>query len=149
MIVRGLVFFLITLLATVTCNILENPLGYSSSLEIVHLFYGQFPVGIAVSASGRKFTCYPAGFDEQNTNNGTNNAIQVSELTTFDSETPYPNAAINDPPNGSIDFSGPYPRTRGLSNYFLGEEIDKTSRKSVQNIYFLTLLVGFIIFILF
>lgn len=115
---------LAVLFATATCNIPEDPLGQSSSLEIVHLFYGQFPACIAVSASGRKFSCYPAGFDAQNTNNGTNNAIQVSELTTFDSETPYPNASINNPPNGSIDFSGPIPRTKGLSNYFLGKNID-------------------------
>ncbi|KZT53116.1 hypothetical protein CALCODRAFT_557712 [Calocera cornea HHB12733] len=71
-----------------------GPLGYTANasfgpeLELWHEFYGQWPTGIAVSASGRVFANFPV----QNTINFT-----VGELTTPTTETPFPNASINTP----------------------------------------------------
>ncbi|CAH0387122.1 unnamed protein product [Bemisia tabaci] len=100
-------------------NIIQDQLGYDNKLQVAHLYGGQWPVGIAVSRSGRKFSCFPAGLDELNTNNGSNNVFQVAELLDFDTETAYPNEAINNPPGGAVDFTTNPPTTKGLSNYFL------------------------------
>lgn len=55
--------------------------------------------GIAVSAAGRKFTSYPSSLDANNTK------YSVAELTSNDTETPYPSAEINAPPGGSINYT--------------------------------------------
>ena len=98
----------------------EDPLGYDSALEIEHIYKGQWPTGIAVSKSGRKFSCFPAGLDILNTNNGLNGAYQVAELTGFDTETAYPNVSYNNPPGGSVDYTKIPAVTKGLSDYLLG-----------------------------
>nr|OQO28540.1 hypothetical protein B0A51_03715 [Rachicladosporium sp. CCFEE 5018] len=90
------------------------------SLEIVHYFTGQWPTGIAVSSSGRKFACYPAGLDIQNTYNGVIPTMQVGELTSQDSETAYPNATYNMSPGGAVNRLAVPPVTKGDSNHLLG-----------------------------
>lgn len=55
--------------------------------------------GIAVSASGQLFSNYPSGPDANNT------PYQVAELTTNNTKTPYPNADINSPPGGAINYT--------------------------------------------
>ncbi|XP_072161355.1 uncharacterized protein [Bemisia tabaci] len=101
-------------------QLIEDQVGINPDLEFVHLYFGQWPVGIAVSANGRKFSCFTAGLDANNTNDGQNGAFQVAELTGFETETAYPSVEINNPPGGSIDFSTSPPVTKGLSNYLLG-----------------------------
>jgi hypothetical protein len=63
------------------------------------------PTGITVSRKGRKFANYPPGLDANNTNDGTNNKYTVAELSENNTEHPYPNAEINNPPGGAINYS--------------------------------------------
>ncbi|GIZ46694.1 hypothetical protein CKM354_000981100 [Cercospora kikuchii] len=89
-------------------------------LEIVHYFTGQWPTGIAVSAKGRKFACYPAGLDIANTYNGIIPTMQVGELTSEDSETAYPNATYNMSPGGAVNRLSIPPVTKGDRDHLLG-----------------------------
>ncbi|KAF2216482.1 hypothetical protein CERZMDRAFT_33225 [Cercospora zeae-maydis SCOH1-5] len=89
-------------------------------LEIVHYFTGQWPTGIAVSAKGRKFACYPAGLDIANTFNGITPTMQVGELTAEDSETAYPNATYNMSPGGAVNRLSLPPVTKGDRDHLLG-----------------------------
>jgi len=57
------------------------------------------PNAVAVNKAGRIFCSYPSGLDANNT------AFQVAELTGNTTETPYPNAAINAPPGGAINYT--------------------------------------------
>lgn len=75
----------------------------------VDLFYGQMPNAVAVNKAGRVFCSYPSGLDHNNT------AFQVAELTGNPTETPYPNAAINSPPGGAINYTTYEPNLRFLS----------------------------------
>ncbi|CAI6340234.1 unnamed protein product [Periconia digitata] len=79
-------------------------------VEIVHRYNDQWPTGITVSRTGRRFSNYPPGLDVNNTNDGTNNKYTVAELNGNDTESPYPNAEINNPPGGAINYST-YPAT--------------------------------------
>ncbi|XP_018907974.2 major royal jelly protein 3-like [Bemisia tabaci] len=99
-------------------NLLADTLGRDPRLQVIHLYEDEFPTGIAVSASGRKFSCYPSGLDPATTYTGSNNVYQVAELTGFDTETAYPNASLSQPPGGAI-ARGKTPVTKGLSNYLL------------------------------
>jgi hypothetical protein len=58
-----------------------------------------------VSKNGRKFSNYPPGLDANNTNDGSNGKYTVAELIGNNTERPYPNAEINNPPGGSINYS--------------------------------------------
>ncbi|KAH6872364.1 major royal jelly protein-domain-containing protein [Alternaria rosae] len=89
-------------------------------LEIVHLYNDQWPTGITVSKGGRKFSNYPAGLDPNNTNTGTNNRHAVAELTANGTETPYPSAEINNPPNGAINYTTTPPTGANYQNYLIG-----------------------------
>ncbi|EXJ83668.1 hypothetical protein A1O1_07292 [Capronia coronata CBS 617.96] len=92
----------------------RDPVAAGPPLELVHLYYDEWPTGIAVSASGRMFSNYPLGLDPTNTK------YQVAELNSNNTETAYPNAEINSPPGGAIDFST-YPATsKGLADYLIG-----------------------------
>jgi sugar lactone lactonase YvrE len=107
-----------------------------SSLEIVHLYNDQWPtgaliidfclpmlreqLGITVSRSGRKFSNYPPGLDANNTNDGSNGKYTVAELNSNNSETPYPNAAYNNPPGGAINFTTSPPTGANYQNYLIG-----------------------------
>lgn len=48
----------------------QDAAKYGPDLEVVHLYYDQFPTGIAVSREGRLFSNYPPGLEANNTNNG-------------------------------------------------------------------------------
>ncbi|KAK5083713.1 hypothetical protein LTR05_006217 [Lithohypha guttulata] len=72
------------------------------------------PTNVAVSRSGRIFACYPSGLDANNTR------YQVAELTTNTTETPYPNAEINSPPGGAINYTEYPPMGANYQDYFLG-----------------------------
>ncbi|EME85765.1 uncharacterized protein MYCFIDRAFT_213984 [Pseudocercospora fijiensis CIRAD86] len=102
-------------------DIRTDPLTRGPSLEIVHYFGGQWPTGIAVSSTGRKFACYPAGLDILNTYNGLNgDIVQVQELTSIDGETPYPNVTYNQSPGGAINRLSVPAVTKGDPNHLLG-----------------------------
>jgi len=85
--------------STVGQHIAQDPGVVGPPLEIVHLFYDQFPTGVAVSSENRMFASYPSGLDANNTR------YQVAELTGNSTETPYPNAEINSPPGGAINYT--------------------------------------------
>lgn len=59
---------------------LRDPLTYGPKLELVHLYYDEFPTGIAVSSTGRMFSNYPGGLDSNDTNNGENGRYTIAEL---------------------------------------------------------------------
>ena len=104
-------------------QIVSDPGVFGPSIELVHLYNDEFPsgmttrhlqnpiksrvvrissdnyTGIAVSATGRKFTNYPSNLDPNNTK------YDVAELTSYDTEMPYPNAEINTPPGGPINYT--------------------------------------------
>lgn len=101
-------------------DIRTDPLTAGPPLEIVHYFGGQWPTGIAVSATGRKFACYPASLDIMNTYNGLNNVVQVQELTGIDTETPYPNRTYNQSPGGAVNRLSLPAVTKGDPNHLLG-----------------------------
>ncbi|KXT05925.1 hypothetical protein AC578_372 [Pseudocercospora eumusae] len=102
-------------------DIRTDPLTRGPPLEIVHYFGGQWPTGIAVSSTGRKFACYPAGLDILNTYNGLNGDIaQVQELTSIDGETPYPNVTYNQSPGGAVNRLSVPAVTKGDPNHLLG-----------------------------
>lgn len=58
-----------------------------------------------MSKSGRIFTCFPPGFDANNTFDGTNGRFSVAELITKDTETAWPSVKINSPPGGAINYT--------------------------------------------
>jgi sugar lactone lactonase YvrE len=77
-------------------------------------------LGITVSRSGRKFSNYPAGLDSNNTNTGSNNKYQVAELLGNSTETPYPNAELNTPPGGAVNYTTTPPTGANYQNYLIG-----------------------------
>lgn len=95
-------------------QIASDPGVRGPPLEVVHLYYDQFPTGIAVSSEGRMFSNYPAGLDANNTR------YQVAELTSNTTETPYPNAEINSPPGGAINYTTYPPTGANYQNYLIG-----------------------------
>lgn len=76
-------------------QLITDPGRAGPPLELVHLYYDQWPTGIAVSSTGRMFSNYPGGLDMNNTNNGSNGKYTVAELTGNSTETPYPSADWN------------------------------------------------------
>jgi hypothetical protein len=91
----------VSLLPLLTSSQLVEDAGKSGpALELVHLYNDEWPTGIAVSSSGRKFSNYPGALDKNNTNNGSNGRYTVGELTGYSTEVPYPNAEWNNPPGG-------------------------------------------------
>ena len=61
--------------------------------------------GIAVSSAGRKFSNYPPALDANNTKDATNSKYTVAELTSYNTEKPYPSIEINSPPGGAINYT--------------------------------------------
>ncbi|KAK7442838.1 major royal jelly protein [Colletotrichum acutatum] len=101
------------------------------SLEVVHLYNDQWPTGVAVSSTGRKFSNYPGGLDPNNTNDGTNGKYTVAELFDNDIEKPYPSAEFNNPPGGAINFTTTPPAGANYKNYLIGVQsvvIDSADR---------------------
>ncbi|KAI1813607.1 major royal jelly protein-domain-containing protein [Poronia punctata] len=66
---------------------------YGPQLEEFHYFYDQWPIGLAVSKSGRVFTCYTRG----------TYAYTLGEVVNQTAEVPYPNLQLNTPPQGLSD----------------------------------------------
>lgn len=110
---------LLPTLAT-TQQIRSDPGLAGPPLEIVHLYNDQWPTGITVAKSGRRFSNYPAGLDANNTNNGHNQKYQVAELLGNGTETPYPNLDINSPPGGAINYSTTRPTGANHQTHLIG-----------------------------
>lgn len=86
-------------------------------------FLTQSYSGVAVSKSGRKFSCFPASLDIENSDPlgvAVPGKFQLAELTGMSNETAYPNEKMNNPPGGSVNRLASPPVTKGLKNYFLG-----------------------------
>jgi len=103
-----------------TQQLASDPLTAGPPLELVHLYYDQWPTGVAVSSTGRMFSNYPGGFDSNNTNNGMNNKYTLAELVGNSSQRAYPNVEFNSPPGGAINYST-YPATgANYQNHLIG-----------------------------
>ncbi|KAL1594163.1 hypothetical protein SLS59_008998 [Nothophoma quercina] len=101
-------------------QVVSDPGAAGGPLEVVHLYYDQWPTGITVSRTGRKFSNYPAGLDSNNTNTGNITRYAVAELNSNNTETPYPNAQINNPPGGAINYTTTPPTSANYQNYLIG-----------------------------
>jgi hypothetical protein len=86
-------------------QVMSDPLTYGPEIELVHLYYDEFPTGIAVSSTGRMFSNYPGGLDANDTNNGQNGRYTIAELFDDNTERPYPSREINSPPGGAINYT--------------------------------------------
>jgi len=110
-------------------GVISDPGMYGPQVEIVHLYYDQWPTGrlfhkparqvltgagIAVSRSGRMFSNYPPALDPMN------QAYTVAEIFSNNTERPYPSSSINSPPGGRINNTVFPPTGAGLTEYFIG-----------------------------
>ncbi|KAI1340335.1 major royal jelly protein-domain-containing protein [Xylariaceae sp. FL0016] len=68
---------------------------YGPPVEEYHYFYDQWPIGLAVSKTGRVFTCYTRG----------TYAFTLGEVVNETTEAPYPNLDLNTPPGGLYNVS--------------------------------------------
>ncbi|KAL8728181.1 MAG: hypothetical protein Q9166_005575 [cf. Caloplaca sp. 2 TL-2023] len=102
-------------LSFISCQqIASDPGRGGASLEIVHLYNDLYPIGIAVSSNGRKFTNYARSLDPNNI------AYTVAELVSDTTERAYPSADINSPPGGAINYTTTPPSGASYPNYFIG-----------------------------
>lgn len=104
---------------------------YGPEISLVHLYYDQFPTGIAVSREGRKFSNYPPGLDANNTNDGSNGKYTIAELFGNNTERAYPSAELNNPPGGAINYTTYPPTGANYQNYLIGSQscvIDSQNR---------------------
>ncbi|KAL8927349.1 MAG: hypothetical protein Q9172_001428 [Xanthocarpia lactea] len=106
--------FLTFLPFTSSQQIASDPGHSGASLEVVHLYNDLYPIGIAVSSTGRKFSNYARSLDPNNT------AYTVAELVSNTTERPYPSAEINSPPGGAINYTTTPPSGANYPNYFIG-----------------------------
>jgi len=77
--------------------LLRDPGVYGPALEVVHLYWDQFPTGIAVSKEGRRFSNYPGALDPNNTYRGTEPRYTIAELFPNNTERAFPSAEMNSP----------------------------------------------------
>lgn len=109
-------------LAISNAQLIKDPGVYGPELELVHLYYDEFPTGIAVSSTGRKFSNYPGGLDANDTYRGTTLKYTIAELLPNNTERAYPSAEINQPPGGAINYTT-YPATgANYQDYFIGSQ---------------------------
>lgn len=70
---------------------------YGPPVEEFHYFYDQWPIGLAISKTGRVFTCYTRG----------TYAYTLGEVVNQTAEAPYPSSELNTPPGGlSTEING-------------------------------------------
>jgi len=78
-------------------QLIRDPGVYGPALEVVHLYWDQFPTGIAVSKDGRRFSNYPGALDPNNTYRGTVPKYTIAELLPNNTERAFPSAEMNSP----------------------------------------------------
>nr|XP_018895601.1 PREDICTED: uncharacterized protein LOC109029558 [Bemisia tabaci] len=100
------------------CKLPEDPMCHDPRLEVVYLYQDQWPNAFVMTPCGRKFSCYPAGIDSKNVNDGCNGKFQVAQLTDC-GEVAYPNYCINNPEGGVISNCNGTLTTRGLKHHFI------------------------------
>ncbi|KAI0015751.1 major royal jelly protein-domain-containing protein [Xylariomycetidae sp. FL0641] len=76
-------------------NVLYDTGTYGPPLEEYHYFYDQWPIGLAISKTGRVFTCYTRG----------SYAYTLGEVMNQTAEAPYPSQDLNTPPGGLSNVS--------------------------------------------
>jgi hypothetical protein len=103
-------------------QLIRDPGVYGPELEVVHLYWDQFPTGIAVSRSGRKFSNYPGGLDPNNTYRGDVPKYTIAELFPNNTERAWPSAEINQPPGGAINYTTYPPTGANYANYLIGSQ---------------------------
>ena len=119
-------------------GLLADPGTAGPQAELVHLYYDEWPTGIAVSRSGRLFSNYPPALDPNNT------AYTVAELFPNNTERAYPSLDYNSPPGGRIDYNSSPEVATGNAEYLIGVQsvvidgadrlwILDTGRVAVQN----------------
>ena len=86
-------------------QLLRDPGVYGPEIEVVHLYWDQFPTGIAVSKEGRRFSNYPGALDPNNTYRGETPKYTIAELFPNNTERAWPSAEINQPPGGAINYT--------------------------------------------
>ncbi|GAB7346602.1 hypothetical protein MBLNU459_g1745t2 [Dothideomycetes sp. NU459] len=101
-------------------QLITDPGTYGPALDLVHLYYDEWPTGIAVSSSGRMFSNYPGGLDKNDTVTATNGKYTVAELTGNSTETPYPSVEWNTPPGGAINYTTYPPTGANYQNHLIG-----------------------------
>ena len=121
----------LALASSCAAQVISDPGVYGPPLELVHLYYDEWPTGVAVSSTGRMFSNYPGGLDANDTNNGSNGKYTVAELTSNTTETPYPSAEMNNPPGGAINYTTTPATGANYAEYFIGVQsvvIDSADR---------------------
>jgi hypothetical protein len=71
-------------------NIRYDTGTYGPSVEEFHYYYDQWSIGLAISQTGRVFTCYTRG----------SYAYTLGEVVNQTAERAYPSQALNTPPGG-------------------------------------------------
>ena len=107
---------------SVTAQLITDPGVYGPELEVVHLYYDEFPTGIAVSSTGRKFSNYPGGLDANDTYRGTVPKYTIAELLPNNTERAFPSAEINQPPGGAINYTTHPPSGANYQTHFIGSQ---------------------------
>lgn len=100
--------------------LLRDPGVYGPELELVHLYWDQFPTGIAVSREGRRFSNYPGALDANNTYRGDTPKYTIAELFENNTERAFPNAEMNQPPGGAINYTTYPPTGANYRDYLIG-----------------------------
>lgn len=111
---------LLLLASVCAAQVVTDPGVYGTPIELIHLYYDEWPTGIGVSSTGRLFSNYPPGLDPNNTNNGQNNKYTVAELVSNTTEKPYPSADWNNPPGGQINYTTNPPTGANYQNHLIG-----------------------------
>ena len=103
-------------------QLLRDPGVYGPEIEVVHLYWDQFPTGIAVSKDGRKFSNYPGALDPNNTYRGEVPKYTIAELFPNNTERAWPSAEINQPPGGAINYTTYPPTGANYADYLIGSQ---------------------------
>ncbi|KAL0949011.1 hypothetical protein HGRIS_009109 [Hohenbuehelia grisea] len=85
---------------------------FGPTVEVVHLFRLEPPIGIAVSKSGRAFVTFNRG-------DLVANPITLGEIVNASTEVPFPSAEFNTPPKGLVNTTSGRPLGSGDSNHFI------------------------------
>jgi hypothetical protein len=79
-----------TFSATGPRNVRYDTGTYGPPVEEFHYYYDQWPIGLAISKTGRVFTCYTRG----------SYAYTLGEVVNQTAERAYPSQVLNTPPGG-------------------------------------------------
>lgn len=83
--------------------------SYGPAVEEFHYFYDQWPIGLAISKTGRVFTCYTRG----------TYAYTLGEVVNKTAERAYPNLALNTPPEGLFSETNGITFGSNVKDYFI------------------------------